>query len=76
MKYKEGLTTGYNCGIDMFDTGKGEDKKLIIGKNCKIGDYVYIAASEQVKIGDNVLMGSKILISDLNHGNYSDICPE
>lgn len=61
LKYEEGLTTGYNCRIEMFDIGKGADKKLIIGKNCKIGDYVHIAAGEQVKIGDNVLMGSKIL---------------
>lgn len=76
LTYEEGLTTGYNCRIEMFDTGKGDEKKLIIGKNCKIGDYVHIAAGERVVIGDNVLMGSKILISDLNHGNYSDICEE
>lgn len=76
LKYEEGLTTGYNCRIEMFDTGKGDEKKLIIGKNCKIGDYVHIAAGERVVIGDNVLMGSKILISDLNHGNYSDVCEE
>lgn len=76
LKYEEGLTTGYNCRIEMFDTGKGGEKKLIIGKNCKIGDYVHIAAGESVKIGNNVLMGSKILISDLNHGNYSGVCKE
>lgn len=76
LKYEEGLTTGYNCRIEMFDTGKGPDKKLVIGKNCKIGDYVHIAAGEHVEIGENVLMGSKILISDLNHGNYSEVCTE
>lgn len=69
-KYGEGLTTGYNCRIEMFDTGKGKDKKLIIGENCKMGDYVHIAVGEEVVIGDNVLIGSKVLISDLNHGNY------
>lgn len=74
LEYKHGLTTGYNCRIEMFNTGKGSDKKLTIGKNCKMGDYVHIAAGESVKIGDNVLMGSKILISDLNHGNYSQVC--
>lgn len=76
LKYETGLTTGYNCRIEMFDTGKGVDKKLIIGKNCKMGDYVHIAVGERIEIGANVLMGSKILISDLNHGNYSEICPE
>lgn len=69
-KYGEGFTTGYNCRIEMFDTGKGKDKKLVVGKNCKIGDYVHIAVGEEVVIGDNVLIGSKVLISDLNHGNY------
>lgn len=69
-EYGEGFTTGYNCRIEMFDTGKGKDKKLILGKNCKIGDYVHIAVGEEVRIGDNVLIGSKVLISDLNHGNY------
>lgn len=70
-KYGEGFTTGYNCRIEMFDTGKGKEKKLVLGKNCKIGDYVHIAVGEEVVIGDNVLIGSKVLISDLNHGNYS-----
>lgn len=69
-KYGEGFTTGYNCRIEMFDTGKGKEKKLVLGKNCKIGDYVHIAVGEEVVIGDNVLIGSKVLISDLNHGNY------
>ena len=70
-KYGEGFTTGYNCRIEMFNTGKGKNKKLVLGKNCKIGDYVHIAVGEEVVIGDNVLIGSKVLISDLNHGNYS-----
>ncbi len=71
LSYGEGLTTGYNCRLEMFDTGINEDKKLIIGKNCKIGDYVHISAGESVTIGDNCLMASKIFISDSNHGEYS-----
>lgn len=74
LQYGEGFTTGYNCRFEMFDGGKGHAKKLNIGKNCKVGDYVHIAAGESVRIGDNVLMGSKILITDLNHGNYSEMC--
>ena len=70
-KYGEGLTTGYNCRLEMFSDKRVSDKKIILGKNCKIGDYVHIAAAECVSIGNNVLMGSKILITDLNHGNYS-----
>ncbi|MBU3188447.1 acetyltransferase [Clostridium bowmanii] len=71
LQYGEGFTTGYSCRLEMFDTGKGGAKKLIIGKNCKIGDNVHISAGESVTIGDNCLMASKIFISDSNHGDYS-----
>ncbi|HEE9847355.1 TPA: acetyltransferase [Clostridium perfringens] len=72
LKYGAGFSTGYNCRIEMFDTEQGEEKKLILGENCKIGDYVHIAVAEKVTIGNNVLLGSKVLISDLNHGIYND----
>ncbi|WP_461206123.1 DapH/DapD/GlmU-related protein [Clostridium sp. DL1XJH146] len=71
--YGEGFTTGYSCRLEMFDTGVDGSKKLIIGKNCKIGDCVHIAAGERVTIGDNCLMASKIYISDINHGDYSGV---
>ena len=73
LSYGNGFTTGYSCRLEMFDTGVGGDKKLVIGCNCKIGDYVHIAAGEQVTIGDNCLMASKIYISDITHGDYSGI---
>lgn len=44
LQYAEGFTTGYSCRLEMFDTGAGGKKELLIGKNLKIGDYVYIAA--------------------------------
>lgn len=73
LRYDIGLTTGYSCRLEMFDIGGSEDKKLIIGENCKIGDYVHIAVGEKVTIGDNCLMASKIYISDISHGDYSGI---
>lgn len=66
--YCEGLTTGHAC---RFDLPGGNKKTLIIGKNCEMGDYVHIVAHENVVIGDNVLMASKIFISDTNHGEYT-----
>lgn len=66
--YGEGLTTGHSC---RFDLPGGNRKTLIIGKNCEMGDNVHIVAHEQVIIGDNCLMASKIFISDTNHGEYS-----
>ncbi|MEI2393118.1 DapH/DapD/GlmU-related protein [Priestia megaterium] len=70
LSYGEGFTTGYNCRIEMFDFNKKNDKKIIIGQNTKIGDYVHIAAGEKVIIGDNCLFASKIYISDISHGVY------
>lgn len=64
--YGKGLTLGRGCRIDV---GKNKDA-LIIGSNARIGDYVHINADKHVYIGNNVLMASKIYISDANHGLY------
>lgn len=65
--YGKGLTMGRGCRIDTNST----KKTLYIGKNARIGDYVHINADSRIEIGDNVLMASKIFISDTNHGNYN-----
>lgn len=70
-QYGSGFTTGYNCRIEIFAEKGDKSKKLILGKDCKIGDNVHLAASESVIIGDNCLMASKIYISDTSHGIYS-----
>lgn len=41
-----------------------------MGDNCIIGDYVHIVANHKVHIGNNVLMASRVFITDTNHGNY------
>lgn len=69
--YGKGFTTGYSCRLEMFDIHADNTHKLIIGQNCKMGDYVHIAAGESVTIGDNCLFASKIYISDIGHGDYS-----
>jgi lipopolysaccharide O-acetyltransferase len=38
-----------------------------------MNDYVHIAAMKRVEIGNNVLMASKIYISDCMHGDYSGV---
>ena len=70
LEYGVGLTTGYNCRIEIFGEKK-EKKKLIIGENCRMGDNVHIAASKKVIIGDNCLIASKVYISDTSHGEYN-----
>lgn len=71
LQFAEGLTTGHHCRFDLLGEEGDTSKKLIIGKNCKLGDNVHIVANEKVIIGDNCLMASKIFISDTNHGDYS-----
>ena len=68
MAFGPGFTTGYRCRFELM----GEGITLRLGKNCKIGDNVHIAASEQVTIGDDCLFASHIFISDTNHGTLQD----
>lgn len=65
-----GFTCGFGCRLEAYPKNM-DGKTLIFGKNVQINDYVHIAAREKVIIGDNVLIASKVFISDLDHGCYS-----
>lgn len=56
--------------ITATDTYCGErwTPEIIIGNNCKIGTYSHISAIKGIYIGDNVLTGKSILITDNAHG--------
>jgi len=73
LQFAEGFTTGHHCRFDLLGEDGDNSKKLVIGKNCKLGDNVHIVANGKVIIGDNCLMASKIFISDTNHGEYSKV---
>ena len=62
------LTTGYYCRIEAY--GTSHEKSLVFGNNVQINDFVHIAALDSVKIGNNVLIASKVFITDLEHGSY------
>ena len=64
------FTTGFGCRIEAFPLTVKDHICISIGENVQINDYVHIAASESVKIGNNVLMASKIFITDISHGSY------
>lgn len=66
------LTTGVGCRFEAFKNDKSP-KSLIFGNNVQVNDYVHITAMNKVTIGNNVLMASKIYISDCSHGFYSGI---
>lgn len=39
-----------------------------IGNNCSFGDYTHITCINSITIGDNLLTGRRVLISDNSHG--------
>lgn len=43
---------------------------IIIGSHVRISQFVHIAATNRVEIGDYVLLGSRVIIIDHNHGQY------
>jgi acetyltransferase-like isoleucine patch superfamily enzyme len=66
-----GLTTGRLCRIDAMPAQGGSKPILRFGRNVQINDFVHIGAIQSVTIQDNVLIASRVFISDHNHGCYS-----
>jgi acetyltransferase-like isoleucine patch superfamily enzyme len=54
--------------IEVFGTDK--EISLQIGNNVSFGDSVHLGVLKSIKIGNNVLVGSRVLIIDHNHGIY------
>jgi lipopolysaccharide O-acetyltransferase len=46
------------------------DPKLKIGNHVRISHWSHIACTHSVTIGDHVLIGSKVIITDHNHGLF------
>ncbi len=69
MDINKGFTTGVGCRLEAYP--EHNEKVLKIGKDVQINDYVHITAMKNVSIGNDVLMASKIYISDCSHGSYS-----
>ena len=70
IKYGKNFTTGTGCRIEAYKFNEKEPK-LKIGDNVQINDYVHFSCAESLIIGDDVLIASKVYITDLNHGSYS-----
>lgn len=68
--FGQSLTTGIGCRLEAYPVDNKEIA-LQIGQNVQLNDYVHITAMKSVVIGNNVLMASKIYISDCTHGSYS-----
>lgn len=70
------ISVGDNCYIGKGTFLTAWDKyrgvkfqpKINIGNNVSIGEDCHISAIDNVEIGDNVLFGKKVTISDNSHG--------
>lgn len=73
IRWGAGFTTGVGVRLDVF--AKDEAPRLTFGNNVQLNDYVHIGAVEKVSIGDDVLIASRVFISDHNHGDYQQPDP-
>lgn len=72
IKIGDNFTSGRNCRIEALPFSKSIKKCIEIGNNVQINDNVHIGAVCSIKIGNNVLIASRVFISDHNHGNYNN----
>jgi len=71
IKIGNNFTSGVGLRLDAFPRQSGNC--IIIGNNVEINDYVHIGAIKSVVIGNDVLVASKVFISDHNHGSYGKL---
>lgn len=67
IKWGADFTTGRNCRLESLTH---EKTTISFGRNVQINDNVHVVAAESVNIGNDVLIASKVFISDCSHGIY------
>jgi len=71
MKIGKGFTSGQFCRIEAGDFNGQSAPTLVIGKDVQINDSCHISAIEKIIVGDNVLIASKVYITDHDHGSIT-----
>ena len=64
-----GVSFGDNFYIYVNKHKGNPTPEILIGDNCWFGADNHITANLRIEIGDNVLTGKRVTISDNNHGN-------
>lgn len=72
IKFGKGFTSGVGMRIDVPYVKSANEIIIEIGENVQVNDYVHITAVNSIKIGNNVLIASKVFITDHNHGGYNE----
>ena len=77
----ENVMIGSRCYIDSYciigcrsrfvSNGKKIKPEIKIGNGCNFGQYNHITAVNKIIIGDNLLTGRFVLITDNSHGSFN-----
>lgn len=69
----ESCTIGDYGFLTAWDSRSGQifQPEIWIGDGCTIGQQAHITAINSIRIGNGVLMGTKVLITDNSHGEFS-----
>ena len=78
ISFGKNFSSGVNLRIEILSEdflrhpvkGFRGNPELIIGDNVNINNNVHIGVIQRITIGNDVLVGSNVLIIDHNHGNY------
>lgn len=70
----EDFSAGEGLWLEAITQYGGEkfNPKLIIGNHVRVSRWSHVACACSVTIGDHVLIGSKVIITDHNHGQFGD----
>lgn len=77
-----GCKIGENVVLTAWDSYEGQchTPSIKVGNDCSIGDDSHITCIRQIIIGDGVLTGKKVLITDNSHGltdgSDAELAPE
>jgi lipopolysaccharide O-acetyltransferase len=69
INFGKNFTSGRGCRIEVYNFNS-DSPSLSFGKNVQLNDYVHIGVANEIAIGDNVLIASRVSILDHNHGIY------
>lgn len=67
IKFGEGFVCGFMVRLDAF----GGPACISFGKNVELNDFVHIGSIGSITIGNEVMIASRVFITDHDHGIYA-----
>ena len=71
MELGDDVTIGKDVQLTCWNVSKNTPPHLRIGNNCNIRAWSHISCVKSICIGDNLLTGTNVLISDNSHGEIT-----